>query len=807
MDEMKQLIQSAMNNNPLVNQNNPIIQFFIAESHVERGELNEALNQLDQSIQIMEPFEPEKLGYIAEDGSNIHYSPLYASIYFQAQMLRSNIVLEQENYKRANERVDQAVAQLERVCFLLWTHRRLFEMFDALALFRVQHAMIQLPVTYVKRGEIVKAVQFLRKFFLPDGDVGPVIPVQRQAKERALLLLGNILARYMTDHLYYNKSVDAPEGLQFNASQQVNDMKRLEQPLPRMVRSRTATRLAQKNAPAASSENDVYIVAQNWVEEALLSLLSLERLTSPTSRFNYKITSVSVGVKGNDMNNNTMSQLYDNITMLLSEHKKYYSLMSILERGLSRYNEDVHFWNQFALVLIKAKKYYRAIKVLEEIISIDPSDANSHLLIAKICIQHLPGKTKLALEHAKQAVDIQGFFSGKSYHVLGLVYSKLAKESNSRTERRHYEEKAVESLKRAYEFDSEDYLLCYHLALHYAESRDTQKAYSFVRKSLSLHSRFVSSWILLALLFTCEKDYVQALKTAKIGLLEHPKNIKLTLISARLHEIVSGEEKAKKVYEKLLKFLNSYRRCENIRLNIGQEASGDGRSNPSVSDGLYLKLKSRALKIAKYYLFISDAYRRFELDSNNLPDALNKILEAKELIGNIILESSAELTTVPIPQQNGGEANAYSDAFEAFVSNAHHFVMNVDANYVKQIQLLCADICFHEGRYREDTGDIESATKRYESALVCNANHLQALVRLGVVLHTQDQTKCMLARSFLQTAVQVDPSSYEAWYHLGMVQKMMGDLSGSSESLMASLKLEQTSALIPFDYIIFNRIN
>lgn len=740
---------------------------------------------------------------------------------------------------------------LERICGLLWQNRKWFEMFDALALYRVQNGMLQLPVTYVKSGEIVKSIQFLRRFFLSN-DIVPVpsmtvsadssnnsitgvgvanassvsasvatsnnggaVPLQRQAKIKVLLLLGNVLCRYMTDHLYRQRSVDAPDSLTFNEMAQVSEMRKLEQPPPRMVRSRTATRLAMKNAQATMSDNDVFIVAQNWVEEALLTLLSLERLTNPvSSRFGYKIsssnnnTSVTKSVTNEILGNLTLSQLYDNVTMLLSEHKKYYSLMNILERGLSRYNEDVHFWNQFALVLIKSKKYYRALKVLEEIILIDPLDANSHLLIAKVCLQHVPGKTQLALEHAKQAVGIQGFFSGKSYHVLGLVYEKLAKESHSRTERSLYIEKALESLKIAHEFDPDDHLVCYHLALHYAESRDAQKALSHVRKSLSLHARFVPSWTLLVLLFTSDKDYVQALKTVKIALVEHPKNIELTLLSARLHEIVTGQDKAIRVYDKLQVLLKSYSMCENVRLqNVSQEASGDGRSNPSVPDGLYFKIKSRAFKMAKYNLFVSDALRRLELDANNAPRVLTKILEAKELVGSLILESSIDLNTLTIPPQSTSAAadqagNAFFDAFEAFISNSHQFVTNLDAASMTQIQDICADVCFHEGRYREETGDMDSAIKRYESALVCNCNHLSSLIRLGIALYGQDEHKRMLARSYLQTAVQVDPLSYEAWYHLGIVQKMMGDLQGSSESLMASLKLEQTAPIIAYDQVL-----
>jgi tetratricopeptide (TPR) repeat protein len=784
-------------------QNNPILRFFSAEAAIHEGDMNAARQDLDRVVQLLEPFDLQRCGEISEDGSNLQYSPIYCSIYFHASILKSSLVL--KNATQYNDAsAIQAIADFEKICDLLWKNSKLFELFDALALFHVQYSMLNLAVVYRDKGEIIKAIQFLRRFFLPEKETLHVIPVQRQAKEKALLLLGSILSRSMTDFLYKSRNEDAPEGLVFNQEIQLADLKKLDQQHPKIVRSKSVKQFQKSTIDA-----DIYLVAQDWIEEALLVLLSLEQLTGPSAKYDYKLSLH----KDTDKDIDT-SALYDNITILLGEQRKYASLMNILERGLSRYSENIHFWYQFALVLMKSKKYARALKVLNEIISMDPNDADSHLFAARLCLQYIPGKTREALEHAEKAIEIGGLHAMRSYQMQALAYSQLSKEVNSKTERALYEKKCLAAFRKAYECDSNDYLLCYHMALQYAEQREIQKAFYLVKKSLLLNTKCVEAWMLLILLFTCGKDYAQALKTVKVAMLEHPKNLKLIFVNARLREMLNGDAKVKKIYDKLLRILDSYKNGEpssftgNDHVNISPEQAS------FTEESLRLKLQKRALKTAQMYLYIADALMRLDVGEDILPDALNRISEAKILLGKVIIETlpgqvRSTITISAIPQQNPelkaeDTINMCSDIFESFVIGNYSKSVASDSNFFKQLQKVCADVCYYEGRYREETGD-DTAVKKYENALVCNANHLLAQIRLGIIMYKQYQ-KLMLANSYLQNAVRIDPSSHEAWFHLGMVMREMGDLKGASECLMASIKLEKTAPLVPFDHVLTKKL-
>lgn len=89
--------------------------------------------------------------------------------------------------------------------------------------------------------------------------------------------------------------------------------------------------------------------------------------------------------------------------------------------------------------------------------------------------------------------------------------------------------KAIEILTRARELDKHDPIICYHLALQYAEIREIRKAFRFVKKSLAIDSTNADAWILLILLFSAEKDFKNTAKAIKLAKAEHPNNIKYVL--------------------------------------------------------------------------------------------------------------------------------------------------------------------------------------------------------------------------------------------------------------------------------------
>jgi tetratricopeptide (TPR) repeat protein len=110
-----------------------------------------------------------------------------------------------------------------------------------------------------------------------------------------------------------------------------------------------------------------------------------------------------------------------------------------------------------------------------------------------------------------------------------------------------------------------------------------------------------------------------------------------------------------------------------------------------------------------------------------------------------------------------------------------------------------ADIHFHSGLIYEDMRRFNEAMHEYEQALINDANHKHALLRIAK-LHVE-QKNYLAARSYLQSAVRIDPTFSEAWYELGIVLKEMGDLQEAGDCFMASLKYYKTSPIMPFELL------
>lgn len=120
-------------------------------------------------------------------------------------------------------------------------------------------------------------------------------------------------------------------------------------------------------------------------------------------------------------------------------------------------------------------------------------------------------------------------------------------------------------------------------------------------------------------------------------------------------------------------------------------------------------------------------------------------------------------------------------------------------------QSLSPDMYYVTGYIYEDTKRTEAALAEYESALVRDSNHKFSLMRIGLLQHRQHKQH-MLARSYLQSAVRVDPNFHEAWYHLGVVMREMGELEEASDCFMTALKLEKTCPICPFESLLRRKV-
>lgn len=345
-----------------------------------------------------------------------------------------------------------------------------------------------------------------------------------------------------------------------------------------------------------------------------------------------------------------------------------------------------------------------------------------------------------------------------------------------------------------------------------------------MKRSIELHGQFVDAWILLALLFTCTKDYTNSIKTVRVARKEFPSNLRLMILNARLEEMVEVDKRAVNTYSKLRDYVSGiylgglFRNSEDEEDDVNENGdgvgvNGDGNkpsvanlaaSVPSVNSlqdtdtlprtriaqykilSSMHKLSKRRDKAAKAYMIIVDAFRRFSI----FDEATTTVKMAQDLLtlSSDRMESNPIMPTHPLQSQK--------------LSSAQSQVHQNRFSYQKA--QMSADIHFSEGMINESTKRIDEAILEYERALLMDNDHKHALLRLGVI-HFQ-QKKHTISRSLLQQAVRVDPTYYPAWHQLGVVLKDMGEFKEASDCLFTALQLEQSAPLLPFDLLLRRKL-
>jgi tetratricopeptide (TPR) repeat protein len=110
-----------------------------------------------------------------------------------------------------------------------------------------------------------------------------------------------------------------------------------------------------------------------------------------------------------------------------------------------------------------------------------------------------------------------------------------------------------------------------------------------------------------------------------------------------------------------------------------------------------------------------------------------------------------------------------------------------------------AEFHFLNGRIFEDTKKIPEAIDIYETTLIKDASHVGAQERLAIIYASQQNY--VLSRSFLNSAVRLDPTNFECWYQLGTIMKKLGDLDEAGDCFITSVQLSTTAPMMPFSII------
>eukprot|EP00026_Physarum_polycephalum_P003812 Phypoly_transcript_03828.p1 GENE.Phypoly_transcript_03828~~Phypoly_transcript_03828.p1 ORF type:complete len:744 (+),score=125.51 Phypoly_transcript_03828:93-2324(+) len=476
--------------------------------------------------------------------------------------------------------------------------------------------------------------------------------------------------------------------------------------------------------------------------------------------------------------------LYEDITLAYSRLNLYSPIVDAYERLLSFQIGDVHQLMQLAMSLMSSGRYRRSLYVLQDCSRRDPVNPVFLLLIVKLCINHLR-QTTMGLEYAEKAEKVledrpeNWVWLARSRLAVGICCGKLALEAKSFEQRKEYQKKALHSLLQARQLDPNDASICFNLALIFADVRDISRALKFVRKSLALDRTNSNAWGLFGLLLSSQKRFTVALTVITQALSEDPTNICLTLIKAKLEQVLDQPVQALQTYRSAFGHYSAVLQEKNPQLpeepKLGASSVHSGgtaetrtthrRTVTSIDDNV-----SVALSHARSHVL------SLHTNSKDHPDEVAP--KTDPMLTNLWLATAEAFA----------QAEQYSDAVECL-----HEARSLDST--------SAEVFYQEGCMMEMQDQGADALSQYTRALSIDFNHVMAHIRIAMIyMRIKDYN---LAEQMLSTVLRFEPTCHQAWFQLGTVLKEKhGEEKRAAECFQRAVELDKTAPVMPFSTIV-----
>ena len=470
--------------------------------------------------------------------------------------------------------------------------------------------------------------------------------------------------------------------------------------------------------------------------------------------------------------------IFDILALSLTDVGLHTQLVRALEDSMKFAFMLRHIWFQFALALVASGYKSQALAVYKECISLSPQDPLILCSAAKFALEQ-SGKPDLCIEWGSEACKYTKghFLHPRAQFLVGRGYAVLSEQELSAEKRASLFKKSLEHLKKAVELDTKCVDFVFHLALQYADSRELHKAKEHIQHALSLNSGHTSCLHLLALIFSAEKQYTQALKICEFALQKQPQNFGILECKTKLEVITTGTHQAFKTCKHALRLWQKMFSEENTGL-IGVVMQDSG----SLSD----------LQLTSFHREDQDPFPVTSMNS--------------DLASNVGSSHFSLRTSHTAPNQpNLLQARIWCTIAEVFL-----FAEKTrDAiSCIREAQYLApylASVFNAYGRILTSEGKHKQALEQFRSALVLQPINSTALTQIGRVLHLSGQS--VEAEKYLREASSVDRLHHEAWYWLGQVFSAQNLHELSADCFKTSLDLEQTAPVQPFSAVLYSLLS
>ena len=429
-----------------------------------------------------------------------------------------------------------------------------------------------------------------------------------------------------------------------------------------------------------------------------------------------------------------------------------------------------HIWFQFGLSLVASGKDLQALAVFKECISLSPSDPVILCTAAKLALEKST-KPDLCIEWAS-GVSEDHFLQPRAQFLLGRGYSLLSERELSTENRPLLFKKSLEHLRKAAELDPKNIDYTFYLSLQYAESRELHKGKEQIQRSLHLNAGHTSCLHLLTLIYSAEKQYVEALQICDFALQKQPENFGILECKIKLEVITTGTHQA-------------FKTCKNA-LQQWQKAFSEE------STGLMGAVMQDGVSLSDLQLTGFQRDDPFNVGMSVTPDFASDAGSS-----HFSINTTTQTTT---NQPNLLLARIWCTIAEVFVLAEK---MTDAISCIREAQYLAPylpSVFVSHGRVLASERNYDQALEQFRSALVLQPINPTALTQIGRILHLSGRS--VEAEKYLREATSIDRLHHEAWYWLGQVFSAQNLHELGADCFKTSLDLERTTPVQPFSAVL-----
>lgn len=460
------------------------------------------------------------------------------------------------------------------------------------------------------------------------------------------------------------------------------------------------------------------------------------------------------------------SVIFDLLTLALSCTKLHGVLVQHLEDAVQFTSTAKHIWVQFALALVSSHQYQQAEAVFYECIKVFPSDL-SVVIAASNCVLESLHKPELAMKWVKPLLEQEStkghYLEPRLWFILGKAHVALGEKELTSDKQQEMHKKGLEFFKRATKLDPQSLEFTFNLAAHLAISRNLPAAKEEVQRALGMVSTHTRSLHLLALLFSADKQYAEALKVCNLALQQEPENLNIIRAKIQLQLITSGVRVA----------LQS---CKTA-LTVWQKLYGDDNS------GLIGAVTQDQHSLSEFPLSTTERVNASHTVSPDIASDTGSSHFSSSLYQSLTLPSVLQAQIWCTVAEVFMEGKKLSDA-----SSCIHEAQSLSP-YLPVVSITHGKLLEHENQP-------QIALDQYSNALVLQPSNPIALTHMGRLLHLRGKND--QAEKYLREAISVDRLSHEAWFWLGKVFSSQGEQEHAADCFRTSLQLESTTPVQNF---------